>query len=105
MDVFEIEAIGRVTGGRAEPDDDNWGSSRAAIELDPARFGPESLIGLDHFSHAEIVFVFDRVGADEITRDARHPRGRPDWPKVGIFAQRGMRWCRFSGQGDKLSLT
>jgi len=25
----------------------------------------------------------------DIERGARHPRGRTDWPKVGIFAQRG----------------
>ena len=46
-------------------------------------------MGLDAFSHAEVVFVFDRVGDDEITYDARYPRGRKDWPRVGIFAQRG----------------
>lgn len=89
MDVFEIEAIGRVVGGRSRPDDDDWGANRASIQLDAERFGPEALTGLDQFSHAEIVFVFDRVGADEITFDARHPRGCRDWPKVGIFAQRG----------------
>ena len=89
MDIFEIEAIGRVHGGRSEPADDDWGASRALIALNQARFGPEALVGLDQFSHAEIVFIFDRVGPDEITFDARRPRGRQDWPRVGIFAQRG----------------
>jgi tRNA (Thr-GGU) A37 N-methylase len=28
------------------------------------------------------------VGEGEIERGARHPRGRKDWPKVGILAQR-----------------
>ena len=34
-------------------------------------------------------FVFDKVGDDEIVTGARHPRGNTDWPKIGIFAQRG----------------
>ncbi len=71
------------------PEDDNWAKSLARIELDPIQFNAESLQGLEDFSHAEIIFVFDRVQPDEITHDARHPRGRKDWPKVGIFAQRG----------------
>jgi tRNA (Thr-GGU) A37 N-methylase len=29
------------------------------------------------------------VAVDKIVSAARHPRGRTDWPKVGIFAQRG----------------
>ena len=50
--------------------------------------GPDATAGLDDFSHIEVVFVFDRVAADEITRGARRPRGRADWPEVGILAQR-----------------
>ncbi|HEX8125243.1 MAG TPA: TrmO family methyltransferase [Allosphingosinicella sp.] len=86
---YWIEAVGRVRGGRGAPEDDDWGSSRARVELDAARFSAEALAGLDSFSHAEVVFVFDRVGEEEVELAARHPRGRTDWPKVGIFAQRG----------------
>jgi tRNA-Thr(GGU) m(6)t(6)A37 methyltransferase TsaA len=89
MDVFEVKAIGHVRGGRDVPEDDDWEASVATIELDPAQFKAEALLGLDQFSHVEIVFVFDQVGPEDITYDARHPRGRTDWPKVGIFAQRG----------------
>jgi tRNA (Thr-GGU) A37 N-methylase len=89
MDVFEIKAIGHVRGGRDEPEDDSWADSIAEIELDSTQFNLQALLGLDQFSHAEIVFVFDQVGPDDITYDVRHPRGRADWPKVGIFAQRG----------------
>jgi tRNA (adenine37-N6)-methyltransferase len=35
-----------------------------------------------------VVYVFDRVAADNIEVGARRPRGNPDWPQVGIFAQR-----------------
>jgi tRNA-Thr(GGU) m(6)t(6)A37 methyltransferase TsaA len=41
------------------------------------------------FSHIEVLFHFNRLPAAEVQMGARHPRGREDWPKVGIFAQRG----------------
>ena len=86
---YAIRAIGQVQGGRADPIDDDWGASRSVIALDPGQFGPEALAGLDGFSHAEIIFVFDKVTPDRIETGARHPRGREDWPLTGIFAQRG----------------
>jgi tRNA (Thr-GGU) A37 N-methylase len=86
---YEIDAVGWVRGGRGVAEDDEWGASRARIELDPERFTGESLAGLEDFSHAEVVFLFDRVGDDGIELAARHPRGRADGPRVGIFAQRG----------------
>jgi tRNA-Thr(GGU) m(6)t(6)A37 methyltransferase TsaA len=85
---FAIEPVGFVRGGRDQPIDDDWGASRARIELAPP-FGPEALAGLGAFSHLEVIFLFDRVGEHEIEHGARHPRGRADWPLVGIFAQRG----------------
>jgi tRNA (Thr-GGU) A37 N-methylase len=85
---FTLTAIGEVVGGRSEAEDDAWGATRAAIQLAPG-FTAEALAGLDSFSHAEIVFVFDRLPESEITTAARRPRGNPDWPLVGIFAQRG----------------
>jgi tRNA-Thr(GGU) m(6)t(6)A37 methyltransferase TsaA len=85
---FEFEPIGFVRSPRTALTDDDWGSVRARIELADA-FGPESLDGLEAFSHVEVIFVFHRVGDDEVERGARHPRGNPAWPKVGIFAQRG----------------
>ena len=84
-----MSPIGVVRSAIQEPVDDVWGGVIARIELDATRFSQESLAGLDEFSHVEIVFVFDRVADSEIHMGARHPRGRQDWPKVGIFAQRG----------------
>ncbi|HZQ41516.1 MAG TPA: SAM-dependent methyltransferase [Rhizomicrobium sp.] len=60
----------------------------AEIVLAP-RFGPAALAGLSDFSHLEVIFHFDQVPENEINTGARHPRGRTDWPLVGIFAQRG----------------
>ena len=84
-----LEAIGRVVGGRQVPIDDDWDQGEAVIALDPAQFDVDATAGLGEFSHIEVVFHFDRVGDDEISTGARHPRGRKDWPLVGIFAQRG----------------
>ncbi|MDB5677989.1 SAM-dependent methyltransferase [Sphingomonas bacterium] len=86
--TFPIDPIAYVRGGRAEAVDDDWDRETAVIEL-AAEFGEEALYGLADFSHAEIAFVFDQVPLDKIETGARHPRGRTDWPLVGIFAQRG----------------
>jgi tRNA (Thr-GGU) A37 N-methylase len=85
---FEVEQIGHVEGGRRQPTDDFWGGSEACIVLAEG-FGPEALAGLEEFSHAEVLFLLDRVEEAQIVRGARRPRGNPDWPAVGIFAQRG----------------
>lgn len=87
--TFALSPVAFVRGGRARPTDDDWGSSRCRIELDGQRFGPDALAGLADFSHLEVVFVFDRLGESEVEYGARRPRGRADWPLVGIFAQRG----------------
>ena len=82
---MEIVPLGWVVGGRDEPVDDDWGAVSATIRLDD-RFGPEALLGLDTFSHLEVVYHLDRARE---TSGARHPRGNPEWPLTGIFAQRG----------------
>ncbi len=87
MSSFGIEAIGVVQAGRAVPDDDFWGGTVSTIVLDP-RFGDDALDGIDAFSHAEVLYLFDRVDPARVVAGARHPRNNPDWPKVGIFAQR-----------------
>ncbi len=83
-----ITPIGVVRGGRSEPIDDNWGDVECTIELDASQFGPDVLAGLDDFSHVDVVYMFHLVRDDKIQTAARHPRGREDWPLVGIFAQR-----------------
>jgi tRNA-Thr(GGU) m(6)t(6)A37 methyltransferase TsaA len=87
--TIAMTPIGRVEGGRAVPEDDDWGGSRARIVLDAERFDDEALMGLETFSHAEVVYVFDKVTDDQVVTGARHPRGNPAWPRIGIFAQRG----------------
>ena len=84
-----LTPIGSVRGGRPEPTDDRWDAETCTIELDADRFTPDALAGLDAFSHAEVVYHFHRVDAADVVDGARRPRGRADWPAVGIFAQRG----------------
>jgi tRNA-Thr(GGU) m(6)t(6)A37 methyltransferase TsaA len=86
--MIAIEPIGFVKNVRTESIDDNWNEIQSIIELN-VEFTETALQGLDQFSHAEILFHFHLAKEGSIERGARHPRGNPDWPKVGIFAQRG----------------
>lgn len=86
---IELTPIGTVVGGRVVPEDDGWDAETCEIRLDPARFDASSLAGLDEFSHVEVVYHFHLVDEADVVATARHPRGRTDWPAVGIFAQRG----------------
>ncbi len=72
-----LTPIGYVESPRTEIEDDNWGEVVSQIVL-TNDYDTESLQGIEEFSHAEIIFHFDR-----------YPRGQQVWGKVGIFAQRG----------------
>ena len=86
-DDVTLRPIGTVVGGRTEPIDDDWGDVEADIVLDD-RFSEDALAGLGDFSHVDVIFFFHLVGEDKIEPGARRPRGREDWPLVGVFAQR-----------------
>jgi len=87
--TIQMKPIGTVRAARREPIDDNWDSVETRIELDPSQFNADATASLGDFSHIEVIYHFDRVPDDEVQKGARHPRGRKDWPLVGIFAQRG----------------
>jgi tRNA (adenine37-N6)-methyltransferase len=84
---WTVRRIGTVTSSRDTPVDDDWGGVTATITLHPP-FDARSLAGLDEFSHVEVLFLFDQVDPATVCEHSRHPRGNPDWPEVGIFAQR-----------------
>lgn len=84
---FSLEPVAFVRTARQTPEDDAWGDEVATLVLGE-RFGYDALAGLEAFSHLEVVFLFHQVDATTVTTGARHPRGNPDWPSVGIFAQR-----------------
>jgi tRNA-Thr(GGU) m(6)t(6)A37 methyltransferase TsaA len=86
--VITLEPVGVVVGGRSDATDDDWGAVEAVIRLDRVRFPVDAVAGLDAFSHLCVVFQFHLVGEADVVMGARHPRGNPDWPKVGMFAQR-----------------
>ncbi|MEJ2765267.1 SAM-dependent methyltransferase [Photobacterium sp. MCCC 1A19761] len=86
--TITISPIGHVLSTRTEVIDDRWDEETSAIVIQDT-FEPEVLSGLSEFSHIEVIYYFNQVDASKITLGARHPRNNPDWPKVGIFAQRG----------------
>jgi tRNA (adenine37-N6)-methyltransferase len=85
--VFSMRPIGVVTSSRHQPIDDDWGAVVATITLLPP-FDARSLVGLDEFSHVQVLYLFHGVDPGTVHTGSRRPRGNPDWPEVGIFAQR-----------------
>jgi tRNA-Thr(GGU) m(6)t(6)A37 methyltransferase TsaA len=86
--MINLSPIGTVKNNLQVIEDDNRGSRISVIELlDPLT--EEALDGLEDFSHAEVIFFFDRVDEHSVETGARHPRNNPNWPRVGILAQRG----------------
>lgn len=83
-----LSPIGYVRAARQRPEDDDWGNTRATIELADS-LPADALDGIESFSHAEIIFYFNQVDPAKIVTGARHPRNNPAWPRIGIFAQRG----------------
>jgi tRNA-Thr(GGU) m(6)t(6)A37 methyltransferase TsaA len=88
MKPIPLNPIGKVHSSRKEILDDNWDRETCFVELEN-QFSPEALAGLSDFSHAEILFFMDQVDPSKVEKVARHPRNNTEWPKVGIFAQRG----------------
>ncbi len=105
--------VGIVRSPVATPQDDIWGGLRVRIELDSGRFTPQSLAGLQEFSHVQILFYLHLVNDETVVTGLRHPRGRVEFPQVGIFAQRGkarpnkigLSTCRLLGvEGTSLTV-
>ena len=85
---IEIMPIGYVKNSRKEATDDFWGNVISEIEL-TGEFTEEALKGIEEFSHAEVIFHFDKADKNKVNMASRHPRGNTEWPEVGIFVQRG----------------
>ncbi len=86
--MIELSPIGVVRNDRRVVEDDHWGGVVSVIELTDS-FAEDALLQIEEFSHAEVIFYFHLVEDAKIENGARHPRNNKDWPKVGIFAQRG----------------
>jgi tRNA (adenine37-N6)-methyltransferase len=85
--MFDVTPIGYVQTLRVASEDDFWGGMESRITLTDA-VESDALVGIEEFSHAEIIFLFDQAPPERILHGAGHPRNNPAWPKVGIFAQR-----------------
>ena len=83
-----LQPIGVVRSPVKQVVDDCWGDVVATIDLDAQLFGPDCTLGLDLYSHVEVVFLLDQIPLEKVEKGARHPRRRADWPRMGIFAQR-----------------
>jgi tRNA (adenine37-N6)-methyltransferase len=102
---YSVRPIGVVRATRAAAVDDDWDEVDSAIDLDPGAVGADATLGLDAFSHVEVIYLFHLVEPDRVCRGARHPRGRADRPLTGILAQRakdrpnrlGVTVCRLLG--------
>lgn len=86
---FTLRRVGVVRNGRHDDADHDWGALESTIQLD-AEF-THAADGLDAWSHAIVLFWMDRdSGGEAPPADwRRHPRGRTDLPRLGVFAQRG----------------
>lgn len=112
MDSVTLHPIGVVRSPVHDPVDDVWGGLISTVELDPNVVEAEATLGLAEFSHIQILFHLHRVREEEVHFGTRHPRGRKDWPEVGILAQRarvrpnrlGLSTCRLIA-ADGLKLT
>jgi tRNA (adenine37-N6)-methyltransferase len=89
MLAITMKPIGTVRSSRKQIADDQWEREHAWIELDAAQFSADALLGLGEFSHVEVIFYMNRAAPERIEVGARHPRNNFQWPRVGIFAQRG----------------
>lgn len=85
MDIL-LQPIASVTNQRTTPADDFWGSTISEITL-LEHIPMEAFDTIENFSHLEIIYYFDKVQKDKNIFSGR-PRNNPDYPNVGIFAQR-----------------
>jgi tRNA-Thr(GGU) m(6)t(6)A37 methyltransferase TsaA len=87
--TLTIHPIGIVRSPISDPSrDEYWGGIQSVVELDVAL---DAIAGLGDFSHIVVVYHFHQVDANQVERGARHPKGRQDWPSVGILSQRAKR--------------
>lgn len=80
-----LKPVAFVKNSRKEISDENWSEIISEIELVKS-LPAKSLDGIDSFSHLEIIYHLDK--AKKTIIGSEHPRENPNWPVVGIFAQR-----------------
>lgn len=86
LEEISLKPIAKVKNSRTEPIDDHWESVIAEIEL-ADHIPTEAFENIADFSHLDIIYYFDKVKSQDIVFSGR-PRGNPNYPVTGIFAQR-----------------
>src|ERR1700754_662169 len=81
-----LHPIATIKNNRITVSDDNWGEVISEIILSDGI--PEAAFNnIERFSHLEIVYYFHKLGDNKVVW-SRHPRDNPDFPDMGLFAQR-----------------
>jgi len=83
---FTLDPVATVKNSRIDSSDDYWDDVISDIEL-ADNVPVEAFDRILDFSHLEIIYIFDKADPRQIVYSGR-PRGNPDYPTVGIFAQR-----------------
>lgn len=83
---INLTPIATIKNKRDTATDDFWGDTISEIEL-AADIPADAFKGIENFSHLEIIYFFDKVDKAKIITSGR-PRGNPQWPEMGILAQR-----------------
>jgi len=81
-----LTPIATVTNIRTEAVDDFWGDTISEITL-ADHVPTEAFDNIEQFSHLEIIYYFDQADPGKIVYSG-HPRGNPEYPKMGILGQR-----------------
>ncbi len=85
MEEITVKPIAFVKNNLLEIKGNDWKTTLSEIELAP-NFSTESLLGIEGFSHLQIIFYFHKT--TETVVESAHPRRNSNIPKVGIFAMR-----------------
>jgi len=81
-----MKSVAIVKNTRKSATDDYWEPVISEIELLEG-VPTEAFENIGMFSHLEIIYCFDKVNSKDVVYSGR-PRGNPDYPVMGIFAQR-----------------
>lgn len=82
-----VSPIAYIKNMRDDMSDDHWGNVLSEITI--ADDLPEDcLLGIEAYSHLEIIYYFHKADESKTQTGANHPRENKTWPSVGIFAQR-----------------
>jgi tRNA (Thr-GGU) A37 N-methylase len=83
-----LKPIGVVRSPIKEVADDGWGGAGIHGSAGCAVVWPGIHASLGPVLALVVIFLLNKFRWRAWKKGARHPRGRTDWPKIGIFAQR-----------------